>query len=1095
MKKSDGEDMDREINRRDFLNGASVAIAGAVLAPGAAGAQGRDDSPAPGTPPSIHRSPWNQNAKEGLPLEPERTIEFTTDEGTWISLDLSRDGETILFELLGDLYTVPLAGGDAVAITSGMAFNSQPRYSPNGDHIAFVSDRGGSENVWIANADGSKPKQLSDATQSLFVSPNWTPDGEYVVVTRSPRSDSVWSRSFEIWMYHTKGGGGIKITRGKSGSDDSSGWHVAMGAVASPDGRYLYYARGSGRLFVNRVGENLPFCQIARRDLTTGVEDNVTEAPGSGMSPVLTPDGTQLVYGTRHEGETGLRIRDLATGEERWLRYPVQFDTQESYADRDLLPGYAFTPDGTDIVLAHHGKIHRVNVKSGESRVVPFMVEISQEVGPLLNFPAPVPQGPVRARIIQEPAQSPDGTRMAFSALTHLYMMDLPDGEPTRITSGDNRGYQPAWSPDGEWLAFVSWSTEGGHIWKIRTDGRSAPQQLTRIPGYYRKPAWSPDGQRLVALFGPRLARLAGGRGLGDELIWIPANGGDNNRIIAARGVAEPHFTNEQDRVYVYVDRGLTSMRLDGTARRTHLRIGSAERARISPDGRHALALVNKHLYVVVVPPIGGEAITVNVNSPSVPVRKLTDIGADYFAWADGGSTMTWALGSSFFRLPLADVTFGSQRGEAPTLPVEEIEAVVERPRHIPKGVIALRGARVITMRGEEIIPNADLVVTDNRITAVGRSGSVTLPEDARQFDATGMTIMPGYVDAHSHWFEVSRGVLDIEQHWYFLSNLAHGITTGRDAQTTTNDMFSYQDLVDVGEMMGPRAFSVGPGVMQSTNLQSAEHAENVVAKYKNYYRTKTLKSYAVGNRRQRQWMVQAAKEHGIMPTTEGGSNFKMDLTHVIDGFSGNEHNFGTAPIYRDVAEFVARVGLFYTPTLVSSYGGTDGVNEFFVSTEVHDDPKLQRFIPHGLLDLATKRRPWYRQEEHFYPKAAAAAAKIVRAGGRVCIGGHGEFQGISVHWEMWALSSGGMTNYEVLRAATLHGAEAIGHAQDLGSIEVGKLADLIVLEENPLDNIRNTNTVKYVMKNGELFNGDTLDQIWPQEKAAPRMWWWDEQP
>ena len=219
-----------------------------------------------------------------------------------------------------------------------------------------------------------------------------------------------------------------------------------------------------------------------------------------------------------------------------------------------------------------------------------------------------------------------------------------------------------------------------------------------------------------------------------------------------------------------------------------------------------------------------------------------------------------------------------------------------------------------------------------------------------------------------------------------------------------------------------------------------------------------------------------------------------MDLTHVIDGFSGNEHNFGTAPIYRDVAEFVARVGTFYTPTLVSSYGGTDGVNEFFVSTEVHDDPKLQRFIPHNLLDSATKRRPWYREEEHFYPKAAAAAAKIVRAGGRVCIGGHGEFQGISVHWEMWALSSGGMTNYEVLRAATIHGAEAIGHAQDLGSVEVGKLADLIVLGKSPLHDIHNTNTVKYVMKNGELFNGDTLDQIWPQEKAAPHMWWWDEQ-
>jgi imidazolonepropionase-like amidohydrolase len=356
------------------------------------------------------------------------------------------------------------------------------------------------------------------------------------------------------------------------------------------------------------------------------------------------------------------------------------------------------------------------------------------------------------------------------------------------------------------------------------------------------------------------------------------------------------------------------------------------------------------------------------------------------------------------------------------------------------------------------------------------------------------MTIMPGIVDVHAHWFEIQRGVLDIEQHWYFLSNLAHGVTTGRDAQASTNDAFIYQDLVDAGEMLGPRAFTVGPGVFQRSNIQSAEEAENVVAKYKNYYRTKTLKSYAIGNRQQRQWMVQAAKKFGIMPTTEGGANFKMDLTHVIDGFSGNEHDFGTAPIYKDVAELVAQSGIFYTPTLSSSYGGPSSINGFFISTEVHDDPKLQRFIPHNILDSLTKRRRWYRQEEYFYPKGAAAAAKIVRAGGRVCIGGHGELQGISVHWDMWALNSG-MTNYEVLRAATLHGAEAIGHAQDLGSIEVGKLADLIVLTGNPLDDIRNTNAIKYVMKNGELFDGDTLDQIWPQQKTLQRMWWWDEEP
>ena len=1104
MKKSDRElGMNPEINRRDFLNGASIAIAGAVLAPEASVAQGREASPAAAASPFIERPPSNdKEISEGLPLSPERKIEFTTDEGTWISLDVSRDGRTILFELLGDLYTVPLEGGDSVGITSGMAFDSQPCYSPDGLHIAFLSDREGSENVWIANSDGSDPKQLSKDKQSLFVSPSWTPDGEFVVVTRNAPGSGIWDRSEEIWMYHVKGGEGVQVT-------DSTQQHYAMGPVASPDGRYLYYAKRSFRPWID-MNFTLPSCQIARRDLTTGDEDVITEAPGSAFRPVLSPDGTQLVYGTRHESETGLRLRDLRTGEESWLKYPVQRDAQESYGGRDLLPGYAFTPDGGELVLSYGGKIHRVNVKSGQDRVVPFTANVSREVGPLLNFPSRIEQGPVRARIIQVPSQSPDGKWLAFSALTHLYTMSIPDGSPTRITSGDSREFHPAWSPDGRWLAYVTWSTEGGHIWKISADGQGAPQQLTRVPGYYRNPVWSPDGQRLVAVYGPRQARIerysdsGNNRGAGDELVWIPAEGGDLKLIVPARGLVGPHFGDEQDRVRVYSNQGLISLRFDGTDRRTHLKIVGggwgagptpAQDVRISPDGRYALALVHNQLYVVAVPRIGGDAPTVNVDSASVPARKLTEVGADYFAWADGGSTVTWGLGSSFFRLRLADVTFeGEGPEEERRLPVEEIEAVIERPRHTPKGVIVLRGARVITMRGEETIPDAEIVITDNRITALGRSGSVTVPEDARLFDVSGMTIMPGIVDVHAHWFEIRRGVLDI-QDWNFLANLAHGVTTGRDAQTSTNDLFAYQDLVDTGEMLGPRAYATGPGIFQTSNLQSANDAKNAVAKYRKYYRTNTLKSYVAGNREQRQWIVEACKEDRIMPTTEGHSDLMLDLTHAVDGFSGNEHSFGTAPIYKDVVELVAQVGLFYTPTFMQAYGGARGEHDFYSSTEVHDDQKLQRFIPHNLLDSRTKRRLWFRKEEYVYPRAAAAAAKIVRAGGRVCVGGHGAMQGISCHWDMWAMHSGGMTNFEILRAATLHGAEAIGYAQDLGSIEVGKLADLIVLAENPLEDIRNSNTIEYVMKNGELFEGDTLDQIWPQQKTLPRLWWWDEQP
>jgi hypothetical protein len=313
---------------------------------------------------------------------------------------------------------------------------------------------------------------------------------------------------------------------------------------------------------------------------------------------------------------------------------------------------------------------------------------------------------------------------------------------------------------------------------------------------------------------------------------------------------------------------------------------------------------------------------------------------------------------------------------------------VVEKPRHTPRGNIVLRGAKVITMRGNETITDADVVVTDNRIVAVGRRGTVAVPADARIFDVKGKVIMPGLVDIHAHW-EVRHQVLDTED-YTFWANLAYGVTTGRDPQTNTNDTFAYTDLVDIGEMIGPRAFSTGPGVFADTDFQSAEEAKNTVARYRKHYKTNTLKSYLVGNRQQRQWVVEACKELQVLPTTEGGADFKMNLTHAIDGFSGNEHALPIVPLYNDVVQLFAKTGITYTPTLLVAYGGPIGEYHFFETTEVYDDPKLQRFTPQSVLYGKTARLPWFRRTEYIFPQIAAGAAAILKAGGRIGLVGHG---------------------------------------------------------------------------------------------------------
>jgi Tol biopolymer transport system component len=1078
-----------------------------------------------------------------LPLKPERNVEFTTDQGTWLSLDVSPDGKSIVFELVGDLYTMPFSGGDAHKITSGMAFSSQPRFSPDGKRIAFLSDRGGSENVWIANVDGSQAKQLSQDEQSEFASPVWTPDGNYVIASRFTQFPI---GAAELWMYHVKGGAGVQITKSHTKPDTRPRqWSNAMGASPSKDGRYLYYStRRSPNGFYNVV---FPLSQITRRDLTTGDEDTVTDAPGSAMRPEISPDGNLLVYATRTETETGLRIRDLKNGEEHWLKYPVQRDDQESLFTRDFLPNYAFTSDGKELVAAYGGKIHRISVANGDDKEIPFSAKVSRELGPDLNLAMRVEEGPVQLRLIQQPAQSPDGKRIVFSALTHLYVMDVPGGTPRRLTKASAREFTPAWSPDGQWIAYVTWTQDGGQIWKTRADGSGSPQQLTRVPAYYRDVNFSPDGKRIVALRAPRQGHIEqfdewDSTPVNIDVIWIPAEGGDASLVLPARGAGRPHFGPELDRLYVSAEGTLTSMRFDGTDRRALVKVvgkawfpdpdqpdgAPADDVRISPDGSWALAQLANQVYLLALPRMGGQPVTVDISRSPVPLRKLTDVGGDYMGFADGGKTVTWAEGSTFFRLPLEQVAFeppqksdeenksvakhdsaatpanasavsddskGGDKKDLPKLNPEVITVKLEFPRHTPSGQAVLRGARVITMRSDDVLDDADIVIKDNRIVAVGKRGSVSVPSSAKIIDVSGKTIVPGFIDIHPHWTEIRRGVLDTEN-WSFLANLAYGVTAGRDPQTATNDMFAYQDLVDTGEILGPRPYSTGPGVFPETSFQSLDDADNVVRRYRQFYRTTYLKSYMVGNRKQRQWMVMACKKEGVMPTTEGALDMKLDFTHAIDGFSGNEHSLPITPLFDDAVQFWSRSGIFYTPTLIVAYGGPWAENYFYETTEVHDDPKVRHFIPHNIVDdHARRRRIWTRKDELAFPRLAAQDAKLIKAGGRVCVGSHGQFQGLGYHWEMWALASGGASNMDVLRSATIRGAEAMGFAQDLGSIEPGKLADLVVLNQNPLDDIRNTNTIEYVMKNGELFEGTTLNEIYPEQKPLAPLWWWNEKP
>lgn len=1037
-------------------------------------------------------------AAPGLTLEPTRTLDLTLSEGTWMQPDVSPDGRVVVFNILGDIYALDAAGGAARPVLTGMAFETDPVFSPDGKSIAFVSDRSGYTNLWVADADGSHPRQLSHETQlTIFTSPAWSPDGRSVFISRMKHP----VLAFELWRYDVGGGAGAPIVRAQPNGE---GWDArinALGAVISPDGRYAYYARKIGTTWTER---DPPNWSIARRDLKTGADDVIVAGAGGAMHPALSHNGRYLAYASRFGGQDGLRLRDLQTGGDRWLAYPVDHDGQEQGYYADLTPRLVFAADDRSLVTSVGGKLGRIDVATGSWTPIPFSAAVKVALGPLTRVRQREETGPVRARVIQAPRVSPDGRALAFTALGGLYVQDLrAGGPPKRVAGAPAHAFQPRWSPDGRGLVFVTWtSADGGAIWTIPASGGKAAR-LTDEVSYYTEPTFSPDGRSILALRASHYDRLRAETEISPDratdIVRLPAAGGGPVSLVAhAFGARLLELGTEPERVRFYGPGGLSSVRLDGEDLRRELTVTAlawsqyvdeempAEEVRLDPAGDLALVRAASELYLVRVPAADGGVARVDLENPATDVVKLTRIGADFFDWADGGRAIVWSLGDVVHRVALADIDRASPG--ATEAKAAAFEARVEVPRDVPAGTVVLRGATVATLRGDEVIRGADIVVKDNRIAAVGRTGEVAVPDGATIRDVSGKFITPGFVDAHAHWFEIRRGVQD-DQPWPFLANLAFGVTSGLDPQSFTNDVFVYHDMIDAGLMLGPRTYSTGPGVFHSSHIDSEADAEAVLTRYRDAYGTRNIKAYMVGDRARRQYLVEAAKALGMMPTTEGASDLDLNLTHAIDGFSGNEHSLPVAPLHRDIVELFAQSRTSLVPTLSVLYGGEPPFHDLIITRRPQDDAKVRRFIPPAVIHEKLRNQRWTPPEWQSYARFARNALDIQRAGGVVGLGSHGIVQGAAFPWEMELFAAGGATPMETLRAATMGSAEAIGHADEIGSLEPGKFADLLIFDADPLADIANVEKLDLVMKNGRLYRAVDLAEVWPRPRPGPTTW------
>ncbi len=1037
---------------------------------------------------------WDVNAPKGATI---KQVPINTDEGSWIDVDVSPDSQSITFALLGDIYTMPMAGGAPTRIAEGLAWEVQPRFSPDGKRIAFTSDRGGGDNIWIMNRDGSDKRQVTKEKFRLLNQPSWSPDGRYIIAKKHFTTGRSLGTG-EVWVYHVSGGAGVVLVKKPNEKHQKE-----LGEpIYAPDGKSLYYTRNitPGSTFIYAQDSNTDLFNIEEYDLETGEVTTAVSGLGGSVRPTPSPDGKNMAFVRRERAKSTLYVKDLATGIERKIYDDLDQDVQETWAVTGVYPNMDWTPDSKSIVFWAGGKIRKISADGSGAAVIPFAINDTRGVVDAPHPKIAVAPDSFTTKMSRFAEVSPNGRQVVFESLGQLYVKSMNGGSPKRLTNSRNeRELFPSWSRDGRSIVFVGWTDEGlGRIKSVNASGGS-PRVITNRPGHYARPHYSPDGRTIIFEMQGGGYLTSPDYSVEDGVYRVAAAGGMPERV--AKGAAGPQFGASSDRLFMMAQkdnkRVLMSSDLNGEAKRTHATGELANNYIVSPDGQYVAFRQNYEAFVMPLMP-GTQAVAVTPDSKSLPVTRVSKGGADYIHWSQNGEQLHWSLGPTVYTaktsalFPAAPAEKDAPKFVPPASGVS-LERTITAAK--PNGSVALVGARLVTMASEDggIIDDGTIVVRDNKIISIGARGNIAIPAGAAVVDVTGKTIVPGYIDAHAHGAQGTDELVP-QQNWSLIQNLALGTTTIHDPSSRASEIFVAAEMQRAGMLVGPRIFSTGEIVYGAKSprvyaeINSLDDALDHVRRLKAQGGS-SVKNYNQPRREQRQQVVEAARLENMLVVAEGGSLFGMDMALVADGNSTLEHNIPLDIFYDDVVQMFSQSQTNYTPTLVVSYGGLAGDPYWRQATDVFKHPLLIHTPPKQLA-AANVRRTKAPEEDFVDDNNAREAKKLMEQGVLVSIGAHGQQPGIATHWELWSFVRGGMSPLQALRTGTIDSAKSLGMADEIGSLEAGKLADLVVLDADPLADIRNSDKVHRVMVNGRLYDPVTMNEVVTGARNRSVYWW-----